>query len=157
MLKRAQDHEQKMKLLTILQEDPEMKYFLGVASGAAVGAFGWILELAGFEAMIGQGQTSEEDSNSPYSWLFKLPVPGTGVTAEQAGGAWQTVAKIGSPAYLVGDWLKDHEFGIGDVFKLGGGGFAAFCAMILVFKSMNPEGGGGGGGGILSMLTGGVV
>lgn len=136
--KRQHQHEERMKVLEIMARDPEMKYFLGVAMGAATGAIGLVLSQTMGATVSKDEQTAREaliskSKPTAWEWLFNAPVA-IGKTA----GGWAAGAATGEE-----DFYPDFSMGgnglfgfVPGVLAMGGGGFAGFCAMVLILKSI---------------------
>lgn len=136
-LDRQRKHELTLSLLDALKKDPELKYYLGVAAGAGMAAFGSLFsELGGPAAsgkVVGSNTTPAQPSASIPDWAFLIS-PGL-MASPLALPNWMK--------WSSGDGAKatDPFDIIGGVLALGGTGFAGFCAMVLILKAMFGEGG----------------
>lgn len=114
------EHQQRMALLSILREDPEMKYFLGVAGGAATGVIGKMLT-----GVMGGTETAqappETDSSVPWAWLI--------------AGANPYTLPIGALESISGKITTSGD-NFGSLLAMGGTGFSGFCSMVLILKAI---------------------
>ena len=169
-INKQRDHEIRLKLLSLIEQDPEMKYFLGVVGGAALGSLGW---MADFLTPSGTKVTKSEfgveggqiGPAPPPGWVKDEtgthPPEGGYWDMSEAERAWFWLSPIDSPLSLIGGLTaasKNPFTGIGlvalgtekvtsgdltdsvnDVLKIGGVGFSAWCASILMLKAMSGE------------------
>lgn len=127
MLRRKQEHEKQMHVLSVMAKDPEMKYFLGVCFSGAAGALGAVLEEA-FAGTPSEGTIGYQEAAE------------TGVS-ETLKSVWGWVVPPG-----LSDWVNPFDsdasasvgmFGfVPGLLKLGGTGFAGFCATVLILKAI---------------------
>ena len=118
------EHEMSMALLTAFAKDPELKYFIGMASGLGVA---WIGAIIGQQAKAtgDTGGTSDDFLGAAYNYMggpiLEKTVPAAAMTKIFAGFG-------GNSEGLTGN--------IGNILALGGTGFTGICTMILILRSI---------------------
>lgn len=138
--KRYMDHEREMALINAFARDPELKYFVGAASGSGVAWIGKILDSSSV-ATSDSSTTADSGSWSPtggqvvgWTWLLGPFNPAiVAKTAELIAAARErdSAATIGNFAGLP----------LGEIMVIGGTGFAGSCMAILFLKAMFGTGG----------------
>lgn len=135
MRKEYRDHQLQMQILKTLACDPELKYFLGMAAGAGVGWVGAMLN------QVTETPAPEEPTDEQQKAIAALQKVAYGYLAIQYGGLSgfimeQTASKLGMINWADGSSGKGLADQMGNILAMGGTGFAATCAMILILKSI---------------------
>lgn len=123
--KREFAHMEKMALYNAFARDPELKYFVGVAAGAASGAIGVMLAqtMSGDESP--PDTPTEPEANVPWGWVLSGASPYTFPLAFLESMTLETASN------------STGMFGfIPNILILGGSGFAGFCSMVLILKAI---------------------
>lgn len=148
--KKWREHEQSIAMLNVMAQDPEFKYYLGVAAGAGI---------ASVAALLGTTQGTETSSGS------------------SGGGSWEpSMVQAGAFNWLMGPvnpvsmtWFANKlqegmdadktasdsplpGLPLNQIMAIGGTGFAGFCASVLLLKAIFGTGSDDNGGGLLSMI-----
>lgn len=125
MQRRQHKHEMKMALIKAMGDDPELKYFIGVAGGAATGLLGELLNsnLGGLTGSSSTTEPEETSSNLPWMWILSGASPYTLplAVAENMSSTMETDVKTN---------------GILGMLPMVGAGFAGFCALVLILKAI---------------------
>jgi len=132
--KATRDHEIQIEILRAFASDPELKYYMGVAVGAGVG---WIGKMLGDMTVPGAedtppsfGGVPEASLGEAAAWTWFLgPV-------NPALATWyiQSLQDAMNTDTSASGSLAGVPFA--KIMAIGGGGFAGWCAAILILKSI---------------------
>lgn len=124
------EHEFQIAIINAMAADPELKYFLGVAGGAAVGVLGSIAAGTGIDTKKSDATAQAEADAAaavpagPFGWIIQSP----GV--KLATGVAETIAETTNN-------ISTNPFAfMGVTFALAGTGFAGFCSAVLILKTI---------------------
>ena len=120
-INKQHERDIELKIMDIMATDSEFKYFIGVTIGAGTGFLGSMLKKSG--------------AGDPTSGI--APV-------DTAVNAWEWVLGIGSPLGGVAVDLfqgGSAEDQAADILRLSGGGYAAWCASVLMLKAIGGDAG----------------
>ena len=131
------DHEFRMKLLQVLEKDPELKYYLGIIAGGGIAVLSaWVNEQLG--EMGSTWGTGEASTTTEKKHLTSVP------------HAWEIIAYT-SPLRIKSKAIKEWQdaglmseipepknlFGfLNNLMTLTAAGFAGYCSMILILKAV---------------------
>lgn len=128
-IKEERRHEIAMKTMEWFLRDPEAKYYVGVASGAAIATTGTILGDLMSELDIEIVPAEDKEKTGPWwGWL----IDPYGSVVRQAGdplGQWPG----GKAGPITG---VDFSQNLSDLMAIGGGSFAAWCASVIILRSI---------------------
>jgi len=139
--KETRDHQTNIAIINAFARDPELKYFLGMASGAGVGWVGSLFSQHGV-SFPGMPPGPSGDENETLSKLRMLPYGY--LVVQRFGSLKGAVTPIALYDMYQAHQALDQGFGsgnglgaqMGNILKMGGYGFASTCAMILVLRSI---------------------
>ena len=114
--RRQHKHEEKMALLDIFKQDPEMKYFMGAMLGSS----------AGLITAMSTGKIVETQESKDI-W-------------DQVGEGIKTGVLLGSPLGFLADKALNQDTGmfgfIPGVLGMMGTSFSGFCMGVLILKAI---------------------
>lgn len=145
--KTVRDHETNLAVINLMANDPEMKYFLGMASGYGIASIGAFLEGLKSHKEV---QSGDQDKLSAIWATLQTVSPAAasiGVVSGSStiGKSWWNVAQLGSPLAIFGGKIFGGSesvsgVGLGDnmgsILKFTGLGFSGTCTAILLLKAV---------------------
>lgn len=138
-------HDMQLAIVNAMAKDPELKYFLGVAGGSAVGILGAVAGKYGFstsdkdeteraapEVPETPTQWKPSETFGPFYWL----IPGA-YGIEKGAEINDKVLAAMSFENLQGSPGGGNLFGfVPNLLTIAGTGFAGFCATVLILKAI---------------------
>ena len=159
------DHEKSVALINAFAHDPELKYFVGVATGAGVAIVSELftstlspgsaapVETGEFPVPYATKSESARRKHESWNWVVPggaalaaaFPIVG-GIASSPVGSGAIAAWLLGTPE---GKTMLDSQgiawpTTVSGILTLGATGFAGFCAAVLILKSIFGEKGAGG-------------
>lgn len=142
--KKEREHEIHLAILKAFSEDPELKYFIGMAAGYGITGIAQLIE-GTMKKNTAATEPTEDEFKKIWEWL-KVVSPAAMEVGILSGEdtileSWWSVFQLSSPIslYSSNTFMTTSDglgMNVGKILKLTGLGFAGTCTAILLLKAI---------------------